>query len=366
MTLPLTRLVSIRKNVRHRVPLQGSCDSTGARPTFCAPSWPGSESLAPFQYVWPGKHASTLVQSCWTPVTATYGSIDTGKVVAGLVSIAWSGSRSSSPGLTRTPTGARLAPDASHMLAAGAPNTSWSTPSTAVSPPAAVARSDTPVVASASRTTRRAGFSAASARFTISRSENPSGCAVSCRSTPGRTSAYVAVAPLSTGTGSPPPGQPSVTRSPSLAMLASGPLPPPENTTSTALDTGATVPSGLCRSVASTGAQVPSARRTREGVTVSCSVIVPDGLAKVWENSVRSESASTRCPCALATALADGTSGATNVQAVVGACARGSAMGAVSVAATTRPTRRIQAGIGRREGRPSPFWSGSERTTAGL
>src|SRR5215471_12010291 len=149
MTLPLTRLVSIRKNVRHRVPLQGSCDSTGARPTFCAPSWPGSESLAPFQYVWPGKHASTLVQSCWTPVTATYGSIDTGKVVEELVSIAWSGSRSSSPGLTRTPTGARLAPDASHMLAAGAPNTSWSTPSTAVSPPAAVARSDTPVVASA-------------------------------------------------------------------------------------------------------------------------------------------------------------------------------------------------------------------------
>ena len=125
-----------------------------------------------------------------------------------------------------------------------------------------------------------------------------SASAVTTRSTPGNTSAYLARFPSRLGVGK-VNGAPTDSTDSSLRTRANGALPPPEKTTSTALARGAIDPSGRRINVGSTDTH-PVPRRTRTGTLLTSAVNVPPGSANTVAFSVRCSGNSTRVPLAAA------------------------------------------------------------------
>src|SRR5262245_22721942 len=115
----------------------------------------------------------------------------------------------------------------------------------------------------------------------------------------------MAVGPDRVGFGS-VTGRPTVRDVPLSRYVANGPEPPPENTMSVTVATGATDPSGRCFNVVSTGVHEPSGRWTCVGTADAVNVEDPSGFANTCTDSVRPDITSTRCPhrFAMAEALA--------------------------------------------------------------
>ncbi|TDC59226.1 hypothetical protein E1258_18755 [Micromonospora sp. KC207] len=166
--------------------------------------------------------------------------------------------------------------------------------SRAASPPPEDGPTVTPFVSTPNRSVANFGFAAAARVLTTSTSEKPSGWAVTWRSTPGRTSWYVAVEPFTTGAGSFPGQETSRRRDPSRSV-ANGPSPPLAEKTIGSTVARGMMPSAVTFNVVSTGTQDPPLR-TRVGSIVCSSVREPSTLAKVCDHSVRSERISTRRP----------------------------------------------------------------------
>lgn len=126
------------------------------------------------------------------------------------------------------------------------------------------------------------------------------------RSTPGSTSAYVAVSATTVGVGN-IPGHDHDSETPPRASRIAGPEPPPENTIDDTLARGLNEPSAFATSVASTGTQ-RDPRDTRTGSDDTSNVIVPSGFASTRLVSVVSPATSTWVPDATAadTATASG------------------------------------------------------------
>ena len=166
----------------------------------------------------------------------------------------------------------------SHITGAGAVNTARPARSLALTLPAASA----PMVTPAARTPRlnvaSAGSAAAARVLTTSTSLNPP-CAstVTRRSMSGITFGYVAVAPPSTGVGR-NTGNDSDSDFPAAVTVASGPLPPPDNTTPLVVTAGATVPSARRVNVGSSDFHEEPIR-LRTGTAARVNVNVPAGSA---------------------------------------------------------------------------------------
>lgn len=179
--------------------------------------------------------------------------------------------------------GGSVSPAESHIWPAGPVKTALPSASTARSPPPAPGMTLRPWAEAVSLMFSSSGLCAASAVLTTRTSRYPSAVAVSCRSTPLRTLAYVAVAPFSAGVGS-VPGQPNFmdcSSLPNCSMPAPGP--PPEKSRFTTALFGPTVPSVRRSSVVSISCHEPSGALARWGVVDCVSVNVPSGLATVCE-----------------------------------------------------------------------------------
>lgn len=195
-------------------------------------------------------------------------------------------------------------PAESHIRPAGPLKTAFPSSSTARRPPRAPATTSSPWPDAAKVICSSSELAAACAVLTARTCRYPSDVAVSRRSTPGRTSVYVAVAPSSVGTGNGPGQSSENERRPSPSRIMSPAEPPPENDRPTAAAFGPTLPSSRRTRSTSTSAHVPSACFTRWGVVDWVSVNVPSGFATVVEYALRCATSSTGSPEAAALSVA--------------------------------------------------------------
>ncbi len=183
----------------------------------------------------------------------------------------------------------------SHITGWGASNTVPPEPvSVAVSPPPTLSFSFSNEDVRGSWSSARLGLAAAFAFFTTRMWEKPSALAVTLRSTPGRTFAYVAVEPSSFGLGS-FSGQSRESVRPSFSISANVVSPPPENDIAVSAALGACVPFFCSTSVVSMSVHLPFLW-VRIGWTYSVVVKVPSGLATVVLRSSRRVRISTGLP----------------------------------------------------------------------
>jgi hypothetical protein len=146
-----------------------------------------------------------------------------------------------------------------------------------------------------------ANFAAAGV-FTTSTCENDSACAVTAKSTPGRTSPYVAVSPSTTGLGN-DPGHDNTNVADPTVNDTNAADPPPENVNGTNETRGLNDPSAFTASLVSTGTHDPE-RLTRTGTAENTFVNDPSGLANSCDDSVVRSPTSTLAPDAAAAANA--------------------------------------------------------------
>ncbi len=180
---------------------------------YCVPS-PDSTSLS-------GVSTSSLPpDGTSTPTVASLpDSVAPGSVAATAAAFAEAPERAAFPAPSASVPGPG---EESHICGVGASNTALPAPSsTASRPPCAVSLTAIPSAASSSRNDFSSGFAAASALFTTSNCVKPSTCAPIRRSTPGNTSAYVAVSPDTTGLGN-ADGHDSANSRPARSIRTSG------------------------------------------------------------------------------------------------------------------------------------------------